>query len=84
MTFTVICTNDAENQLANLWLLAADRAAVTAADHRIEQEFAANPRRSGTEVSEGLWRIDLHPLRAQYEIDDDNRLVRITAIGHLP
>jgi hypothetical protein len=83
MAFTVICSNDAQNQLANLWLSAADRAAITAAQYRIEQELAADPRRKSNEISEGLWRIDFPPLKALFEIDDQDRLVRITAIGRI-
>jgi hypothetical protein len=82
--FTVIASNEAENQLTNLWILATDRADVTAAQHRIEQELAADPRRSGKEVAEGLWRINCPPLCVLYEIDDTNRLVRITSVGRIP
>ncbi len=80
-SFTVISSDDAEAQLAALWMVAADRSAITTAQHQIDQALAADPHRAGRALSEGLWRIDVPPLKAFYEIDEIKRLVRITGIG---
>jgi mRNA-degrading endonuclease RelE of RelBE toxin-antitoxin system len=79
--FTVISSDEAEAELARLWLNAKDRKAVTAAQHQIDRELASDPHRAGTELSEGLWQIRVPPVKAFYEIDDQARIVRITNIG---
>jgi hypothetical protein len=78
--YTVRATDEADDQLMALWLAASDRAAITAAQHQIDQGLAIDPRANGRELGEGLWRIAVPPLKAFYEIDDNQRLVRITGI----
>ena len=43
MNFSVTCTPGAQQELATVWLAAADRNAVTAASHRLDQDLARDP-----------------------------------------
>jgi hypothetical protein len=81
--FTVISSKEADDDLADLWTDAPDRKAVTAAQHQIDQYLATDPFRAGREVSEGLRRIDVPPLKAFYEINSDDRIVRITGVARI-
>ena len=84
MNFSVRWDRDARNTLAAVWLAARDRRAVTAAQARIDHLLATDPLGKGTPVSEGLYAIQVHPLRALYEVDDIRRAVRVVSIGELP
>jgi hypothetical protein len=83
MQYAVIGSRDADNDLAYLWIHATDRDAVTAAQHQIDTELARDPHHAGSELSEGLWRIKVAPLKAFYEIDDQAGIVRITRIDRV-
>ena len=75
-------TREAENQLALLWLSASDRNGVTRAQYLIDQRLISEPR-SGTHMSEGLWRVIVPPLAAVYEIDESGSQVTVTGFGLL-
>ncbi len=55
--WTVLASSEAEEELADIWVQAADRKAVTAAQFAIEQRLARNPIDEGEEVAEGLWKL---------------------------
>ena len=57
---------------------------VTRADQIIEYLLGDDPERNGVHVSEGLYRITVSPLQAQYEILPVNRVVRVLSIGFFP
>jgi len=56
MTYTVTWTPDAEQELAAIWLQAANRAAVTRAAHEIDQRLGRDPLSEG-ESRSGIRRI---------------------------
>ncbi|GEM_PF-1736006 len=72
---------DAQEQLADLWLRSADRGLLTIASDHLDQILARDPRDPGKEASEGLWKIIVSPLVALFEIDDQNHVVIVTALG---
>ncbi len=84
MNYTVKWVKRALDQLAAVWMAAADRAAVTAASHRLEQEIAADP--SGRGLPRGLpvvyTAIEL-PLGIEYEIVEKDKKVRILRLWSL-
>jgi hypothetical protein len=47
MRFTVVWVPSAEAQLANLWIRAADRCAISASVHCIDSELRNDPERKG-------------------------------------
>jgi plasmid stabilization system protein ParE len=85
MNYSVEWEPNAEDQLAAIWVAhAPHRRDVTAASARIEKELAADPRRCGRPVTEGLFAIHVSPLRVIREIADAERVVNIVAVRWLP
>jgi hypothetical protein len=82
--YSVSYETDAIAALTQLWLDAVDRASVTAAQATLDHRLASDPHGNGSQISEGLWAIECHPLRAFYEIIEDDRLVLVTALRRLP
>jgi hypothetical protein len=79
MNYTVIWLPDAEQELAALWLAAADRARVTRAAHLLDQRLRRDPENEG-ESRSGLDRIIIEaPLVAHYRVRADDRIVEV---GH--
>jgi hypothetical protein len=69
MNYSVDWSPDARSTLAAIWLGASNRRAVTMAQARIDRLLAADPLRNGAPAAEGLYAIDVHPLRVQFELD---------------
>jgi hypothetical protein len=76
----VTFTRDALDSLAREWLNATDRNAVAHAGDEIERRLASDPHHNGTDVREGLRQIMLHPLKVQFTIEEDDRLVTIWTV----
>jgi plasmid stabilization system protein ParE len=68
MRFTVIWSLIAEDQLAELWLNAADRNAVSAAQHQIDQLLRIDPDTQGSPYF-GDRVLIVSPLRAVFSIN---------------
>ncbi|HYT95229.1 MAG TPA: type II toxin-antitoxin system RelE/ParE family toxin [Gemmataceae bacterium] len=83
MSYTVDWSDDALDSLADIWTQSADRRAVTDVSTAPDRLLAANPLVNGTPLSEGLWAIEVHPLRALYEVHA-NRSVKVVAVKELP
>lgn len=81
MTFTVVLTSAGEQDLATCWLASANRPAVTAAAHRLEQKLAADPLHAGESRASSVNRVDyVHPLGFTFDIVLDDATVYVTAI----
>lgn len=83
MNYKVNWEPNAISALAAIWLQAANRQAVTVAQDEIDRLLAADPYAHGISVSEGLYAIEVDPLRAQFELSDANHIVRVVAVGWL-
>ena len=81
MRYTVVWSVAAEDQLAEIWLASAHRGAVTAASHAVETQLANQPDSSGTPLHEGLYSIEISPLRVIYAVEDADRLVKILRVS---
>jgi len=66
--------------LAELWLNAADRNAVAAAAHAIDQELCGDAPEKGTDLSEGLRSICAPPLKAIFTVREDDRIVEVLRV----
>ncbi len=78
MNYTVTWTPGAEQELAAVWLAAADRAAVTAASNRLDQELADDPFGIGLPRTASVNRTAVEPpLGIDYEIVEDDKKVRV-------
>lgn len=84
MRYTVVWTTPALSQLAACYNVAPHPNAVTAAQHRIDRLLLRAPLTNADEMSEGLHCLDVPPLRAAFEIVDDDRLVRVVSVKLLP
>lgn len=68
MNFTVIWTPEAEQQLAAVWLAAADQSAVSRAAHAIERDLARNPDALGDSLFDTVRAVIRHPIGVEYEV----------------
>lgn len=84
MNYTIIWEPPAENDLAAVWVRAADRNAVTAAAHRLDQDLARDPYGRGFPVGSPQTRTAAEwPLGIDYDIVEDDKLVRIVRVWSL-
>jgi mRNA-degrading endonuclease RelE of RelBE toxin-antitoxin system len=79
--YNVVWSADAIDELAEIWLQASDRAAVTSAQAAIDRQLALDPSVLSTEVAEGLHKLVVAPLKVYFEVDEGSRLIKITAIS---
>lgn len=86
MNFDVWWIPAAEDQLAEIWMAAADRNAVTQAADRIDTALSADPLGVG-ESRPDRYRVLIEmPLVVYYEVSEPDRRVRVlrvTAAGTL-
>jgi hypothetical protein len=84
VNYVIEWTARAVNQLAAIWLAAADQLAVTQAAHRLEQALARHPLVIGIPRTSSVNRtvIDL-PLGMDYEIIEDDKKVRVLRVWSL-
>jgi hypothetical protein len=78
--YTVIQPEWVENQLAELWLKAKDRDAVTAAADLIDRELRNEAESKGEQVNRDLRRFAAGPLWAYYTVHPDDCFVKVWAI----
>lgn len=83
MKFTVIWVSDAEQDLAALWLASTDRAALTAACHRIDQQLAVNPEQLGVVCFDTVRTLVEFPLTVDFEIIEEDRIVHVLSVWDL-
>jgi len=79
--WTVDWLSEAEDDLADLWIHAPDRAALTAAQNQIDQLLRRDPLGLGTELGEGLRKITVEPLKAYYTVDVPRRRVTVSNVA---
>lgn len=84
MPFHIEWSPDALDMLADIWMYAGDRAAVNAAENRIETLLARNPLTCGQAVHEGLYRMTAPPLTVSYSVDPAQKIVEILAVRYTP
>ena len=78
--FRVLWWDDALTDLAQLWIDAEDKAAVTNAASKTDLMLVTEPASKGEDVAEGLRRLEVGPLRVYFQIADDERIVEIVAV----
>jgi len=81
--FTVVWHGSAQDELAELWISARDRNAVTAAAHVIDVELSQDAVAKGVEVTEGLRAFFAPPLRILFTVDEGNRVVEVVRLRRL-
>jgi plasmid stabilization system protein ParE len=77
MKFTVVWQPSAQDELADLWYSAADRAAVTRAADEIDRVLAISPSETGESRGEDLRIVIVPPLAANFRVYESDRQVRV-------
>lgn len=81
MSYSIIWSDDAEQQLADTWMNAADPNAVTAAANRIDYLLSRDPLGQG-ESRDGNDRIAFEgPLGVIYQVDSAAQQVTVVSVG---
>jgi plasmid stabilization system protein ParE len=78
--YTVVWVRSAQDDLANLWLNAPDRNAVTTATHAIDQALGENAPSKGSDLREGLRSLFVPPLRAIFTVREDDRIAEVLRV----
>jgi hypothetical protein len=73
--YTVLWKPEAERRLAELWLNAVDRNAVTQAANEIDRRLQTNPDQEGESRSDGRRLLLVNPLAVLFEVVPDDRIV---------
>jgi hypothetical protein len=68
MNYSVDWLPDAEQELADLWLLATDREAVTKASYLIDQRLGTDPENEGESRSDGRRILFVAPLGVIFRV----------------
>ena len=80
MTYTVLWSPDAENDLAAIWLAAKDRADITDASDQIDALLRQDAHLQG-EARHGRLRIlFIPPLAIDFEVIQDDRIARVLTV----
>jgi hypothetical protein len=80
MSYTVVWKAPAKARLAEIWMAAADRAAVTRAADAIDARLRTSPMDAG-ESREAEFRIAfIDPLVVEYSVSEPDRLVSIAHV----
>lgn len=77
MIYTVVWVPAAQDELANLWVAAADQAEVAAASDLIDATLRQNPDLFSESRSGNRRVMFVPPLAVKYEVSNPDRLVQV-------
>jgi hypothetical protein len=80
MNYTVAMTDEADNDLADVWMSAPDPPAITRTMNEAERILSLSPLGSSESLSEGLRRLKVEPILVYFRIDLPRRIVEISNI----
>jgi hypothetical protein len=78
--FTVVWWQFANSRLADLWLEATDKSAVSRAADEIDRRLMADPNSCAEDRHEGLCRFSVSPLTVQFTVDELDRRVVVWSV----
>lgn len=78
--YTVVWSDAAQDQLAQFWIDAVNRTAITQAAHSIDRELSSDPESKGQSVSEDLRSFDAPPLRALFTVAEQSQSVQVIMV----
>jgi hypothetical protein len=76
MHYTVVWLPTAQNQLAELWMASANRAAITAAANEVDRLLRDDPETRGVDFY-GDRLLVVPPLQIVYSVRPDDRIVEV-------
>ena len=81
MSYTVEWVQQAQNDLASIWLAAPNRNAVAAANARLDRLLARVPLRTGRQLTSSVHRRAYsRPLVIEFEVIEDDKRVLVQAV----
>ena len=80
MNYAVAYKPSAEQELARLWTVAADRNAVTAAANRIDVLLGTDPHNQGESRADGTRILFERPLAVRFEVSEQDRYVDVLQV----
>ncbi len=78
--YTVVWVRSARDELADLWVNALDRNAVTTAAQFSDRQLSEDAAGKGNELSEGLRAWYTPPLKAIFTVREDDRIVEVLRV----
>jgi len=81
--YTVTWHRDAEQDLASLWMSAADRDDISQAVQAIDLSLASASGAAGDQIAEGLYGFNAPPLRVLYVIRETDRIVEVELVRRI-
>ena len=82
MRYTVTWIPSARNELADIWVNATDKRAVTAAANEIDRLLGSDAHLQGEEFGE-VRILEEWPLVVTFRVSPDDRLAEVTDVRHL-
>jgi hypothetical protein len=79
MRYTVTVNPDADEELADIWMRAANKNDVTRAFHLVEQSLGSDPLKSAYPDGDRFWHIEL-PLAVYFSFSPDDCMESILHI----
>ena len=79
--YTVVWHHDARDELAQLWLDAENRNAVTLAASTIDRHLATDASDKGTAIPDNLRQLTVPPLRVRFAVSEPDRMLRILGVA---
>jgi hypothetical protein len=81
MNYTVLWSRSAQSELAELWISAVDRAALSAAADLMDAALASNPFDCGESREQSEFRIMFaYPLAIELQVNQIKRTVVVAAV----
>jgi hypothetical protein len=78
--YTVVWVESALDELAEIWMDASDRNAVTVAAQTIDAELGHDASAKGSEISEGLRSLTAPPLKAIFCVREPDRIAEVLRV----
>jgi hypothetical protein len=79
--FTVVWSDDALDELAELWLKARDRQSISKSVAFIDAQLAGNPELKGKHILHGIRDLPVYPLRVLFTVSEADRLARVVHVS---
>jgi hypothetical protein len=81
--YTVVWHKIAEARLAEIWLRAANRQAISDASDEIDCQLRSNPAEIGTSVTSEVFELTVPPLMVLFSFSEMDRMVRILGVDEV-
>ena len=82
MRYTVLRKKSADDRLAEIWLQAVDREAVSRAARQIDVRLRYRPHMQGESRSRDRRMLLAPPLGIKFEIHEEDAIVRVLSVWH--